>query len=142
MDPEAHEVGAELRRAVTRLYSRFRSERLDGEVPDAALLVLLALDKRDDGMSLTGLADAAKVTLGSMSQTVRWLETSGLLSKTRDAVDRRRVVFTLTDAGRAASAASRQHRRDWLNGRIAELDDAERADLLRAAALLLRLADS
>ncbi|WP_417564000.1 MarR family winged helix-turn-helix transcriptional regulator [Microbacterium sp.] len=135
------EVGAELRRGVTRLYSRFRSERLEGEVPDAALLVLLALD-RQDGMSLTELADAARVTLGSMSQTVRRLQELGHVTKSRDPEDRRRVLFALTTAGRRAVTASRRHRRDWLNGRIAALTADERAVIAAAAPLLTRLADS
>jgi DNA-binding MarR family transcriptional regulator len=141
VDRDPEEIGGDLRRAVTRLYSRFRSQRLDGEVPDAALLVLLALDK-GDALSLTGLADAAKVTLASMSQTVRWLERAGLVEKSRDTVDRRRVLFTLTEDGVAASAASRRHRRDWLNGRIAELTAEERDVVARAAEILLRVADS
>jgi DNA-binding MarR family transcriptional regulator len=138
---DVDEVGAELRRAVVRLYSRFRSERAAGEVPDAALLVLLVLDKQDR-LSLSDLAEAAKVTLGSMSQTVRRLEQLGYATKTRAADDRRKVLFTLTDAGRAAVTASRRHRRDWLNGRLAELGPAERDDIARVAALLLRIADS
>jgi DNA-binding MarR family transcriptional regulator len=135
------EVGGELRRAVTRLYSRFRSERMEGEVPDAALLVLLVLDKRDR-MSLTDLAEAAHVTLGSMSQTVRRLEQLGYVTKSRGTQDRRKVVFALTDEGKTAVTASRRHRRDWLNRRIAELTAAERADIARVTPLLLRIADS
>jgi DNA-binding MarR family transcriptional regulator len=135
------EVGADLRRAVVRLYSRFRSERVDGEVPDAALLVLLVLDKQDR-LSLSDLAEAAKVTLGSMSQTVGRLEQLGHVTKTRGTEDRRKVAFTLTEQGRTAVTASRSHRRDWLNGRLAELTDAERADIARVAPLLLRIADS
>ncbi|MEN0084759.1 MAG: MarR family transcriptional regulator [Leifsonia sp.] len=135
------EIGAELRRGVTRLYSRFRSERLEGEVPDAALLVLLSLDKQG-AMSLTALAEAAHVTLGSISQTVRRLEGTGHVTKSRDAEDRRRVLFALTDSGREAVTASRRHRRDWLKGRIADLTADERAIVAAAAPILIRLADS
>jgi DNA-binding MarR family transcriptional regulator len=135
------EVGAELRRAVVRLYSRFRSERAEGEVADAALLVLMVLDKQDR-MSLSDLAETARVTLGSMSQTVRRLEQLAYVTKSRGAEDRRKVLFTLTEQGRAAATASRRHRRDWLNGRLAELSAAERADIARVAPLLLRIADS
>jgi DNA-binding MarR family transcriptional regulator len=138
---DLEQMGAELRRAVTRLYSRFRSERLEGEVPDAALLVLLVLDKQEQ-MSLSGLADTAHVSLGSMSQTVRRLEQQEYVRKTRDTEDRRRMMFSLTASGRAAATASRRHRRDWLNGRLAELTAAEQDHLRRAADLLLRLADS
>jgi len=138
---DVDEVGAELRRAVVRLYSRFRSERVEGELPDAALLVLIVLDKQDR-MSLSDLAEAAKVTLGSMSQTVRRLERLGHVTKTRATDDRRKVLFTLTGQGRAAVTASRRHRRDWLNGRLSELSTADRDDIARVAALLLRIADS
>jgi len=138
---DVDEVGAELRRAVVRLYSRFRSERMEGEVADAALLVLIVLDKQDQ-MSLSDLAEAARVTLGSMSQTVRRLEQLAYVTKSRGTQDRRKVLFTLTDQGRAAVTASRRHRRDWLNGRLAELTAAERDDIARVAALLLRIADS
>jgi len=138
---DVDEVGAELRRAVVRLYSRFRSERVEGELPDAALLVLIVLDKQDR-MSLSDLAEAAKVTLGSMSQTVRRLDQLGYLTKTRATDDRRKVLFTLTGQGRAAVTASRRHRRDWLNGRLSELSTADRDDIARVAALLLRIADS
>ncbi|WP_431278217.1 MarR family winged helix-turn-helix transcriptional regulator [Leifsonia poae] len=132
MPEDIDDVGAELRRAVTRLYSRFLSERLDGEVTDAALFVLIHLDKQDR-MSLTDLAEAARVTLGSMSQTVRRIEDLHYVTKTRGTEDRRKVAFTLTDAGRAAVAASRRHRRDWLNGRLAELSATERDDIARVA---------
>ncbi|MFJ1766991.1 MarR family winged helix-turn-helix transcriptional regulator [Amycolatopsis sp. NPDC088138] len=141
MSEDVGAVGAELRRAVVRLYSRFRSERVEGEVSEAALLVLVVLDK-EGPLSLSDLAATAKVTLGSMSQTVRRLEQLAHVTKSRGADDRRKVLFTLTEGGRAAAAASRRHREDWLNGRLAELTAAERDDLLRIAPLLLRLADS
>jgi len=135
------EVGAELRRAVVRLYSRFRSERVEGEVADAALLVLIVLDKQER-MSLSDLAETARVTLGSMSQTVRRLEQLTYLTKSRGTQDRRKVLFTLTEQGKTAVTASRRHRRDWLNGRLAELTAAERDDISRVAPLLLHIADS
>ncbi|MFI5998772.1 MarR family winged helix-turn-helix transcriptional regulator [Streptomyces sp. NPDC051362] len=135
------EVGAELRRAVVRLYSRFRSERVEGEVSEEALLALIALDKQDR-MSLSNLAAHARVTLGSISQTVRRLEQLAYVTKSRGTEDRRNVLFTLTDEGREACAVSRRHRQDWLNGRLAELSAAERDDIRRVAPLLLRIADS
>lgn len=127
--------------AVVRLYSRFRSERAEGEVSEEALLVLITIDKQGR-MSLSDLAATAKVTLGSMSQTVRRLEQLAYITKSRDTDDRRKVVFTLTEQGQQASTAPRRHRQDWLNGRLAELTAAERADILRVSPLLLRIADS
>jgi DNA-binding MarR family transcriptional regulator len=141
VNDDVDELGADLRRAITRVYSRFRSERLEGEVPDAALLVLRALDKRES-MSLTDLAESARVTLGSMSQTVRRLEEDAYVSKTRAADDRRKVIFALTSYGKTTVSAMRQHRRDWLNGQLARLTGIERDELSQAAALLLRIANS
>ncbi|HXR44976.1 MAG TPA: MarR family transcriptional regulator [Pseudolysinimonas sp.] len=141
MDDDIDELGADVRRAVARMYSRFRSERAEGEVPEAALLVLIVLDKRDR-MSLTDLAESAKVTLGSMAQTTRWLERAGYVTKSRGDADRRKVLFTLTQQGRAAAQESRRHRQDWLNGRLAGLSAGERAEISRVAALFLRIADS
>lgn len=138
---DTDEVSTELRRAITRLYSRFRSERMADEVPDAALLVLILLDNHEQ-LSLTALAEAAHVTLGSMSQTIRRLEQLAYVAKARGVTDRRTVLFSLTDSGLAAVTASRQHRRDWLNNRIAELTAAERADIARVTPLLLRMADA
>lgn len=141
MPEDIDTVAAELRRAVVRLYSRFRSERVEGEVSEEALLVLITLDKQR-WMNLSDLAATAKVTLGSMSQTVRRLEQLAYITKSRDTDDRRKVVFTLTEQGQLAATASRRHRHDWLNSRLAELTAVERADILRVSALLLRIADS
>lgn len=141
MSESIDEVGADLRRAVVRLYSRFRSERVPGEVPDAALHVLVVLEKQGP-KSLSDLAETARVTLGSMSQTVRRLEQLAHVTKSRAADDRRKVLFTLTDQGRTAVTESLGHRRGWLNDRLSEFTAAERDDIARAAALLLRIADS
>lgn len=141
MSDDVDAVGAEMRRAVTRLYSRFRSERAEGEVSDAALLVLIVLDKQER-LSLSDLAAFAHVTLGSISQTIRRLEELELVTKSRATDDRRKVIFSLTEAGKAAATASRSHRRSWLNGKVAELTPAERAIVAQAASILLRVADS
>ncbi|HEY1529970.1 MAG TPA: MarR family transcriptional regulator [Galbitalea sp.] len=141
MADNVDELGVELRHAISRIYSRFLSERLEGELTDAALLVLMVLDKQDR-MSLTDLATAARVTLGSMSQTVGRVEQYGYIVKTRGTDDRRKVLFTLTDEGKSAVAASRRHRMDWLTGQLATLTADERDDIARVAPLLLRIANS
>ncbi|MFC4245211.1 MarR family winged helix-turn-helix transcriptional regulator [Gryllotalpicola reticulitermitis] len=139
MSNAVDELSTELRSAITRLYSRFRSERIAGEVPDAQLLVLMVLTKQE-GLSLTELAASAQVTLGSMSQTTRSLVQLGYATKTRATDDQRKVVFALTDQGRAAAAAARRHRQDWLNSQLAELTADERNDLARIVPLLVRIA--
>jgi len=108
-------------RSLGHLLSRFRSERVEGEVSDAALLVLIVLDKQDR-MSLSDLAETAKVTLGSMSQTVRRLEQLAYVTKSRGTEDRnpgtvpgihnrrrlREGRRRRTEAGRADQSVSRK----------------------------------
>lgn len=115
--------------------------RAEGEVPDAALLVLIVLGKQEQ-LSLTELAEAAHVTLGSLSQTRVPAGARRYVARSRGTRDRRTVIFTLTGPGREAASQSRRHRRDWLNARIAELTPAERDAIAVVTPLLLRIADS
>lgn len=141
MTTDATSTGAELRTAVARLYSRFRSERLPDELPEASMTVLVLLSKAEP-LTLTELARRTHVALGSVRQTVRRLETQGYLSKRRGTEDRRTTLYSLTESGRAAAVASRDHRRTWLMGRLETLSPEELQDVRRVARLLLSIADS
>lgn len=138
-DPIA-ELGAELRTAVARVYTRFRSERAEGEPGEAALAVLIALEKNGP-LTLTQLSERAHVTAGSMSQTVNRLADGGHLTRRKDPSDGRRVLLEATDSGKRIGATARAHRQSWLNARLAKLTEEERATLARAAALMRRVAD-
>lgn len=134
-------LGEEVRAAVRRLYSRLRSVRSDGELGESAVAVLVQLDKLGP-MSLGELSEAARVTAGSMSQTVNRLTQGGFAVREKDPHDGRRVLFVPTADGRAVAAETRSRRRRWLNARLDELDAADRAALARAATILQRIADS
>jgi DNA-binding MarR family transcriptional regulator len=138
---EHPELTADLRVAIVRLVSRFRSERAEGELGDAAVAVLTGLQKNGP-MTLTELSDRARVTAGSMSQTINRLVAGGYLTRTKDPGDGRRVLLEATDGGKRVGAAARAHRESWFNARIAELTDDERATLVHAAAILRRVAES
>ncbi|WP_203842752.1 MarR family winged helix-turn-helix transcriptional regulator [Winogradskya humida] len=141
MRETSHELGADLQAAVARIYSRFRSERSDGELGDAAVGVLIALAK-SGALTLTELSERARVTTGSMSQTVNRLVAGGYVERDRDPADGRRMLIGATPAGAEIAAAARAHRRSWLDARLAELTPAERATLAEASALIRRIADS
>ncbi|MCO5999441.1 MarR family winged helix-turn-helix transcriptional regulator [Actinoallomurus rhizosphaericola] len=140
-DPDVPELGTALRAAVARVYSRFRSERAEGEIGDAAVLALAALCKHGP-LTLTELSNRARVTPGSMSQTVNRLVAGGYVTREKDPSDGRRVLFVPTRDGRAQADAALAARQDWLNRQLARLDPEERATLARAADLLSRIADS
>ncbi|WP_432160357.1 MarR family winged helix-turn-helix transcriptional regulator [Streptomyces sp. NRRL F-5630] len=134
-------LGSELRVAVARIYSRFRSERGEGEMAEAAVIVLTALFKHGP-QSLTELSRRARVTPSSMSQTVNRLVSGGHATRQKDPEDGRRVLFRLTPSGAEVARGALATRQDWLDGQLAQLSDEERLTLLRASRILRRLADA
>jgi DNA-binding MarR family transcriptional regulator len=76
-----------------------------------------------------------------MAATVAALEEAGLVARTPDAQDRRRVAIDLTPAGRAVLAEDRAQRVGWLAESIrTDLNARERKVLAEATGLLARLA--
>jgi DNA-binding MarR family transcriptional regulator len=63
-------------------------------------LVLLVLWERGDS-SVTGIGTALQLETGTLSPLLKRLETTGFITRTRQAEDERSVVIGLTDAGRA-----------------------------------------
>ncbi|RTR34288.1 MarR family transcriptional regulator [Shewanella atlantica] len=53
----------------------------------------------DNGASLTGLSQATRLDLGTLTPIVKRLETKGLVSRSVDVKDERKKVIKTTDAG-------------------------------------------
>lgn len=84
------------------------------------------------------LATAAKISPQAIANAVREIESLGLITRTPDDRDRRRVWIELTETGRERLAHERSIGNAWLERAIAEqLTDDER-QLLGAAVPLLR----
>src|SRR5215470_18501576 len=92
-EAEAADLGGQLRSAVGRLYRRFRAERTEGSLGDAALGVLTRLHKHGP-QTLTELSEHDRVSPASMSQTVNRLTSAGYAVRSRDSDDRRKVLFS------------------------------------------------
>lgn len=135
------DLGGELRSAVGRLYRRFRSERPEGGLGDAALAVLTRLHKHGP-QTLTELSEHDRVSPASMSQTVNRLTAAGYAVRSPDRADRRKVLFSATAAGDELARAARARRNAWLDERLGALSAEDRAVLARAVALLRGIADS
>jgi DNA-binding MarR family transcriptional regulator len=138
---EGHDLGTQVRAAVERLYRRFRSERPQGGLGDAALAVLSRLHKHGP-QTLTELSEHDRVSPASMSQTVNRLTRAGYAVRTRDPDDRRKVRFCATAEGGRLASAARAQRNAWLDQRLEALGTEDRAVIARAAALLGSIADS
>jgi DNA-binding MarR family transcriptional regulator len=135
------DLGGQLRSAVGRLYRRFRSERPEGSLGDAALAVLSRLHKRGP-QTLTELSEHDRVSPASMSQIVNRLTSAGYAVRTRDPADGRKVLFSATAEGDELAGAARAQRNAWLEEQLRALSAEDRAAIARATALLSRMADS
>jgi DNA-binding MarR family transcriptional regulator len=134
-----------LRISITRLARRLRAERmakgLEPGLSDTQLAALAALE-RHSVMTPGELADHEKVQPPSMTRVIAVLEERGLVMRSPHATDRRQVVLTVTEQGRAVVQQSRRLREAWLAQRLRELSPQERALLRAAAPVLEKLSQS
>lgn len=124
-----------------RLARRLRQRPLSGQLtqPESSALSLVT---RDNAMTVADLARAEDVRPQSMGAVVGSLERRGLLKRQRDRTDGRRVLITVTKAGREAIEKGRTPRGDQLaDGLASGFTDDELELIIAAAPLLGRLAD-
>src|SRR5438067_9316031 len=111
------DLGGQVRSAVGRLYRRFRNERPEGSLGDAALDVLTRLHKHGP-QTLTELSEHNRVSPASMSQIVNRLTSAGYAVRTRDPGDGRKVLFSATAEGDELAGAARAQRNAWLDDQL------------------------
>ena len=127
---------SELRIVLGQLVRRLRAEHT---FSISQGVVLARLD-REGPQTTSALAAVERVRPQSMAQTVAELQSAGLVSRTPDPTDGRRVLIGLTAGGRDALAADRRRREGWLaEAMAAELTPEEQETLIRAVPLLRRL---
>jgi DNA-binding MarR family transcriptional regulator len=140
LSPETVRTSTELRLVVGRIARRLRQAHAVGELTLSEISVLARLD-REGATSPGALAELERVRPQAMGSTLAALEHRGLVARSPDAVDGRRVVMSVTEAGRTVL----QDRRSESTQRIAhalaeELTEAERGQLSAVLPLLDRLA--
>lgn len=121
-----------------RTSRRIRNEGSSDEISQSQQAVLLSLTAGP--RTPRQLAERERVKPPSMTRTVAVLEQLGLVSRAPDPHDRRQVLLSLTDRGRAAVEATRRRRTEWLAQRLAGMATEDGQVLARAAALLQELA--
>lgn len=121
--------------AVRRL--RGRETRRPGELSDAQYGLLFGLRERSE-LSSSELACAADLSPASTTEMLDSLAAAGLVRRVRSERDRRVVLTSLTERGRALVEARRAHYEPRWRAALAEFSDAE---LLTAAAVLDRLGE-
>lgn len=132
---------ARIVRAVLRLARAMRRSAGAAELTGGGLALIATL-YRNGPMSAVALARAEGLQPQSLSRLLVRMEGDSLIERTVDPTDRRRHVITLTSRGRSALGSAMAQRREWLGTMMAErLSEAERANLLAAAEIMLRIAD-
>ena len=134
-----------LRISVSRLARRMRAQRLasglEPGLSDTQLAALSALE-RHGTMTPGELAEHEKVQPPSMTRVIAVLEERQLVLRSPHPTDRRQVILTVTEEGRAVVQRVRRRKDAWLARRLAELTPAERATLRAAVPILEKLSQS
>lgn len=139
-DSDTARIANELRACLGPLVRRLRQVQADGELTLSQTSALVRLD-RNGPATATELATGEGIRTQSMASILGVLQERGLISRAADATDGRRVVLSLTDAGRQSLRGARAERaRRLAEAMSTELTPAEQQQLAAAIPLLERIA--
>ncbi|XUL92024.1 MarR family winged helix-turn-helix transcriptional regulator [Streptomyces galilaeus] len=141
LDPEA--VASALMTSIGVLLRRVRQLPVDGGLTMPERAALAQLDRAGPTTS-SALARDAQITAQAMGATLGALRTRGLVERSPDPEDGRRVVLTVTDEGRQALRNKRNARAELIGRALTAgtFTPAELKQLAAAAPLLERLAQN
>ena len=137
---EVTRAAGDLRALVGRLSRRLRQTSMVGEMTLPQASVLSVLER--EGPATPGvLATRERISPQSMGAILISLDALGLVSRTPDPTDGRRLVISLTEAGLQAVQGARRQREERLARTLADhFTDEEQQVLIAALPLLERLA--
>jgi DNA-binding MarR family transcriptional regulator len=139
--PGVDAAASDLFAACGQLVRRLRAESNNQELSWSQMAVLIRLEEGGP-TSTADIARAELVKPQSMGATLSVLEEEGLVERRPHPTDGRQVLFALTAAGVEARRRVRAAKRTWMASAIATLTADEQRELLTAAAVIRRLADS
>jgi DNA-binding MarR family transcriptional regulator len=130
-----------LRTQIMAIARRLRREAGSDDASWARLLLLGAIDRHGGTATPSLLAAAEGMRSSNLAAALRDLETRGLILRTPDTEDRRKVRVSLTAAGLDLLHDDRARHERWLAETIdACLTEIEQTYLIEAGTLLDRLA--
>ncbi|QTI68490.1 MarR family winged helix-turn-helix transcriptional regulator [Gordonia polyisoprenivorans] len=124
--------------AIVRMARRLRLRR-DNELVSLTQLSALNTLYHEGSMSPGALAAAERVKPPSMTRVIASLADLGMIKREAHPTDGRQAIVTLAPAGERVIANEVAARKAWLNDRLAELSDEERATLGAAVPILERI---
>lgn len=142
LEPDVHDVAAALHTSVGLFIWRLRQVEVSSELSWPQMSALARLDRLGPTTS-ADLARAERISPQGIGLTLAALEGHGYIRRKQDPTDGRRVLMSLTAAGRAELRSRRDTRTDTLADALGqEFTVAELKRLMAAAPLIERLADA
>lgn len=136
-----YEVAASLRSTVTRLTRQLRKQNISSAFSNAELLTMGLLDQHGS-MLPSALADLERISAQAISQIINRLVEAGVVDRTSDESDKRKVLITLNEAGKNHLDENRRIKEEWLVKAMDKLFSTEELALIEAfLPLLQRLAE-
>jgi DNA-binding MarR family transcriptional regulator len=135
-EPEPIEVAAALQVGIGLFVRRLRQSPVQDELTVPEMTALSRLD-RGGPATPSALARAEQITPQGMGATLSSLAQRGLVERRPDAQDGRRVVMSLTEAGRQVVHSKRSARTRQLGQALSERFTAEELKILAMAAPLI-----
>jgi DNA-binding MarR family transcriptional regulator len=136
------EIAANLRVVISRLVKILRNEIKNDELLSLTERSTLALVYQSSEILPSELALMEKVTSQSMSQIINKLLDNGYIKKTPSKTDKRKVIITITTAGKKSIEQKRQEKQEWLAQSIFEkTTQKEKEILIKAIKVLTKLVD-
>ena len=138
-DGVGSDLASRLRLSVVRLNRRLRSQRTD-EMVSLTQISALATLHRCGPMTPSELAASERVRPPSMTRVIAALEEEGLVSRRDHPTDGRQSIIEISPRGTQLLADEASAKERWLDKRLAELTEEERAILARASEIIDRMA--
>jgi DNA-binding MarR family transcriptional regulator len=135
-EPDTDALATALLAGVGALLRRVRLARVEGGLTMPERTALALLDRTGPTTS-SALARQEQITAQAMGATLGGLQARGLVARSPDPQDGRRVVLALTDAGRQALADKRGARTEQVARALSGGFTPEELERLAAAAPLL-----
>ncbi len=140
--PDVNDIAGALRVSIGLLLRRLRQAQAEGELTLPESSALTRLD-RGGPATASALAKLEQISPQSMGATLGALEARGLVERRPDPADGRRVVLSVTGAGRDVLRDKRNARTQRLAKALSSgFTPGELGLLMAAAPLLERLAQS
>ena len=128
------QFASDLRTVVTRLVKKLRKKSITGQqlsLTERSTLSLLL--SSENGMLPSELAAMEKITNQSMSQILSSFLEKGFITRTASETDKRKVIISLTEQGKAIILQVLSVRDEWLNEALRETCTEEEKELIKKA---------